>query len=65
VDSDHLEYLEKVTEQIAHIHRDLDIQLRRFSQVQMQMDQLRSLLVPQISSPRAGAAGPRRPLKLN
>jgi hypothetical protein len=64
LDPDHLEYFERVTEQIAHIHRDLDIQLRRFSQVQMQMDQLRALLVPQISS-RAGAAGPRRPLKLN
>ncbi|HEV3215480.1 MAG TPA: hypothetical protein VGZ27_07135 [Vicinamibacterales bacterium] len=63
--ADHLEYFEHVTEEIAHIHRDLDIQLRRFAQVQMQMDQLRALLAPNIAPVGGTTAGPRKPLKLN
>ena len=62
---DHLEYFERVTEEIALIHRDLDIQLRRFAQVQMQLDQLRALMVPHLGATRARTAGLRKQLKLN
>jgi len=56
-----LEYFERVNEQIALIHRDLDIQLRRFSQVQMQMDQLQALLMPSPAKPtRIATAGARK-----
>jgi hypothetical protein len=62
---EHLEYFERVTEEIAHIHRDLDIQLRRVAEVQMQMDQLWALLVPAVESTRSKTAGLRKQLKLN
>ena len=55
-----LEYFERVTEEIALIHKDLDIQLRRFSQVQMQMDQLQAILVPTGRATRIGTVGTRK-----
>ena len=61
LNSEQLEYFARVTEQIATIHRDLDIQLRRFSQVQMQLDQLQALLMPAITAPRTGSSA--RPTK--
>jgi len=57
---EHVEYFERVTEEIALIHRDLDIQVRRFAHVQMELDQLRLLLVPTVAPTRAGIARLRK-----
>ena len=55
-----LEYFQRVTEEIAVIHHDLDIQLRRFAQVQMQMDQLQALFVPPAKATRIATVGARK-----
>src|SRR4051794_595316 len=59
--AEQLGYFERVSGEIALIHRDLDIQLRRFSQVQMQMDQLQALLMPSATPTRRGASKARKP----
>jgi len=56
-----LEYFERVSGEIALIHRDLDIQLLRFSQVQMQMDRLQALLMPSAKPTRIVVGGARKP----
>jgi prefoldin subunit 5 len=45
--SDVLEIVEK---QIDDIHRDLDVQMRRISQIQQQIDELRALVRRVLSS---------------
>jgi hypothetical protein len=60
-DPKHVKYFECVTGEIAHLHKDLDIQLRRFARLQKEMDQLRArLLLPSVASMRAGTARPRK-----
>jgi len=50
------EYFEQFTKEIALIHRNLDLQLRRFSQVQLQIDGLQALLISTpVNAIRAGA----------
>jgi hypothetical protein len=61
LDPEHVKYFECVTGEIDQIHKDLDIQLRRFAQLQKQMDQLRALLLlPSVAALRAGPARPRK-----
>jgi hypothetical protein len=55
-----VKYFECITGEIARIHEDLDIQLGRFAQLQMQLDQLRDRLLPSVAPTSAGTARTRK-----